>query len=121
MAGRSRYAEPGVAAFDDTDENIRWIELRSDPATARYVWVNDEVCDLTGYSRDELLAMGPSDLLVDHDPAWVASRYRAIQASDGQVMDVQIRCKDGCVLDVIARVRLNRATGLVVARARLAA
>jgi len=36
--------------------------LLIDPASLRYVDVNDAACRALGYSREELLTMGPADI-----------------------------------------------------------
>ncbi len=45
-----------------------------DPQGERFTFVNTAVCDLTGYSREELLAMNPKDLLDDQSQAAFAKR-----------------------------------------------
>ncbi|MEQ8200996.1 MAG: PAS domain S-box protein [Syntrophomonadaceae bacterium] len=67
-----------------------------DLQTYRFISVNDAMCRLTGYSRDELLAMDPSDL-VDQRFQEVY-QVRAKQWLDGEKpapgLDYMIRTKD---------------------------
>ena len=73
---QARKEQPQPAAADTrrgTEEDLRRFRLAMDNsadiivlidrATMRYVDVNDTACKLLGYSREELLAMGPQDLL----------------------------------------------------------
>jgi diguanylate cyclase (GGDEF)-like protein/PAS domain S-box-containing protein len=79
-------------ALDDSADMI----LLVDRNTMRYVDVNQTVCKLLGYSREELLRMGPQDLLPE-------SRGELAQAHDELIanpsrpsgMRSYFRCKDG--------------------------
>ena len=65
----------------------------------KYVRVNDRYCALTGYSREELLTMGPFDL--DHPDDVVADRKRVEAFVNGQSHYLaEKRCirKDGTVI-----------------------
>ncbi len=67
-----------------------------DRATMRYVDVNHTICRLLGYSRDELLAMGPADLIPE--PREELERaYGALIASPCTSSGIKstYRCKDG--------------------------
>jgi diguanylate cyclase (GGDEF)-like protein/PAS domain S-box-containing protein len=73
--------------------------LLVDPRTMRYVDVNETACRTLGYSREEMLAMGPHDLLP-------ASREELQRTYDGFIADPRTirgatsvyRCKDGSAL-----------------------
>ncbi|MDB5802724.1 MAG: hypothetical protein JWN73_46 [Betaproteobacteria bacterium] len=72
-----------------------------DRATMRYVDVNRTVCELTGYSRAEMLAMGPQDItplsreaLEKSYDEMIASE--AVSATGG--VSSHFRCKDGTQL-----------------------
>jgi len=45
-------------SVDNAGDSVHWI----DPDTARFLYVNDLACSNLGYSRDELLSMGVSDI-----------------------------------------------------------
>jgi diguanylate cyclase (GGDEF)-like protein/PAS domain S-box-containing protein len=70
--------------------------LLIDPRKMRYVDVNEAVCRTLGYTREEMLAMGPQDIL----PAKredLQRTYLKFVADPGAVhgMAGQYRCKDG--------------------------
>ena len=46
--------------------------------------VNDAYCELSGYTRAELLTMRIEDLEVNQTPAEIAQHLRAIRASGGK-------------------------------------
>jgi diguanylate cyclase (GGDEF)-like protein/PAS domain S-box-containing protein len=80
------------------DESADMIVL-IDRATMRFVDVNDTVCRVLGYSREELLRMGPQDVL----PLGRADLERAYDqfiADPSQLsgMKSYYRCKDGTLL-----------------------
>jgi diguanylate cyclase (GGDEF)-like protein/PAS domain S-box-containing protein len=73
--------------------------LLVDPRTMRYVDVNETVCRTLGYSREEMLSMGPQDLLPQ-------SREELQRTYDGFIADPRTihgatstyRCKDGSTI-----------------------
>lgn len=69
-----------------------------DPTTRRFVGVNPALCALTGYSRAELLTMGPEAL--DHpDSRLDAARFQAVLQGDKGYREVKrLVRKDGTVL-----------------------
>jgi PAS domain S-box-containing protein len=82
-------------ALDNSADMI----LLVDRATMRYVDVNDSACRLLGYSRAELLEMGPQDLF----PVSRAELERAYDALIARPdlpsgINSQYRCKDGSLL-----------------------
>jgi PAS domain S-box-containing protein len=69
-------------------------------SAGRYIAVNDRGCELTGYSREELLAMSVSDLVDAED---LRDRpLRIVELSRGRpvLSERVIRCKDGARLNV---------------------
>lgn len=70
--------------------------LLVDPRTMRYVDVNESVCRTLGYTRDEMLAMGPQDILpvAREDLQRVYERFVADPSSIHSMNSVY-RCKDG--------------------------
>jgi diguanylate cyclase (GGDEF)-like protein/PAS domain S-box-containing protein len=80
------------------DESADMIVL-IDRATMRFVDVNDTVCRLLGYSREEMLAMGPQDVLpVTREE--LERSYDAFIADPSMQtgMKSHYRCKDGTLL-----------------------
>ncbi|MEX0869735.1 MAG: PAS domain-containing sensor histidine kinase, partial [Nitriliruptoraceae bacterium] len=95
--------------------------------------VNPAFCELTGYSRDELLAMGPADLAAaDQQPADVATQFDEfvqagiesgtflLQHKDGRVVETEYRTVSNIqpgvhlsvLRDVTTRNRMLRALAL---------
>jgi diguanylate cyclase (GGDEF)-like protein/PAS domain S-box-containing protein len=80
-----------------------------DPVSIRYIDVNDAACRALGYSREELLAMGPQDIFSTSREE-LALRYEQIFASDQSALRIEgvYRCKDGSQLPVEAYPRALR-------------
>ena len=98
------------------DESADMIVL-IDRETMRFVDVNRTACTLLGYSREELLAMGPQDVLP-------VSRERLEQAYDEFIanpaqttgMKSHYRCRDGSLLPFESTRRVLRsASGWIIA------
>jgi len=70
-----------------------------DRAAMRFVDVNETACRLLGYSREELLGMGPQDILRESRKQ-LEEAYDAMNTtgSTHSGMRSQYRCKDGSVL-----------------------
>jgi diguanylate cyclase (GGDEF)-like protein/PAS domain S-box-containing protein len=96
--------------------------LLIDPRQMRYVDVNETVCRTLGYSRDEMLAMGPQDLLPipREELQAVYEEFIADPGSIYGVVDSAYRCKDGSLLPFESTRRLldTRDGPLIVAISR---
>ena len=57
----------------------------------RFISVNDSTCEYTGYSREELLAMNPLDLLSGQDQALLRERMRATLAGEPSDPEAEYR------------------------------
>ncbi len=66
----------------------------------RILLANDAYCQMSGYSRDELLGMGVSDLDVDESAAEVAERLLALTREGRSRFETRQRRKDGRIIDV---------------------
>jgi PAS domain S-box-containing protein len=75
-----------------------------------YLAANRMACRLTGYSREELLGLRPTDLAVD--PTSVAEVLRAMTLGELDHGATRIRCKDGKCVSVEYRVGATRSGGL---------
>src|SRR5262245_11606065 len=129
------YRIGGIA--QDVTENVRTdLELRQfraavdasavlvtliDPARMRYVDINDAACRALGYSREELLAMGPADVFA-MPGADLAQSYERLLFGDQAASSVEgfYRRKDGSTFPVeaVRRVVASAAGDIIVAIAR---
>jgi PAS domain S-box-containing protein len=79
----------------------------------RYIEVNPAACELTGYSRDELLAMGAADLASpDQQPAEVANQFDAFVRAGTESGTFAMRHKDGHVVETEFRAVSNIQPGV---------
>src|SRR3954453_13740915 len=80
-----------------------------DRATMRYVDVNHTICRVLGYSRDEMLAKGPPDL-VSRTSAELEREYDALIANPSIMSGSRTtyRRKDGSLLQVERRRQVHR-------------
>ncbi|MGE5641176.1 MAG: diguanylate cyclase domain-containing protein [Clostridia bacterium] len=112
-------------AMDATADMITLI----DRASMRYIDVNRPICQMLGYSHEELLAKGPADL-VDRPRADLEREYDALidNPAASSAIRTAYRCKDGSLLPIesIRRVYRSDERWIIVAisrdiRAQLAA
>jgi diguanylate cyclase (GGDEF)-like protein/PAS domain S-box-containing protein len=81
------------------------LELASDSifisdAHDRYIEVNARACDLTGYSRDELLSKRPQDLITREDKARLPLEIEALRNHGPVLHERRLRRKDGGEIDI---------------------
>jgi diguanylate cyclase (GGDEF)-like protein/PAS domain S-box-containing protein len=75
--------------------------LLIDRASMRFVDVNDTACRLLGYSRSELLELGPQDLAPFSREQLADAYDRVIAGEAGDAaLEMHHRCKDGTLLPV---------------------
>jgi diguanylate cyclase (GGDEF)-like protein/PAS domain S-box-containing protein len=95
--------------------------LLVDPRTMRYVDVNETVCRTLGYSRDEMLAMGPQDIIPEPRDR-LQREYERFVADPGSVcgMSSTYRCRDGSTIpfESTRRVLRTESGPLIVAISR---
>src|SRR5436190_10001397 len=81
-----------------------------DRASMRYVDVNSTICRRLGYTRAEMLAMGPADLVADLSLEDLERHYDGLiadRASPG-TLRARYRCKNGTELPFESRRRVFR-------------
>ncbi len=66
----------------------------------KFLEVNDALCRILGYSRDELLKMSIQDINAVETPEDIANRIREIKKNGFARFETRNRCKDGRILDV---------------------
>ena len=118
---RRMSAEENMRRFRAGMDSSADMIVLIDVATMRYVDVNTTTCSLLGYSRQELLAMGPQDLLPASREE-LAKAYEALIASPSSVGTVhsQYLCKDGSRLPIESTRRVLSSVGrpIIVAISR---
>jgi len=62
--------------------------------------VNETYCQMTGYTRDELLAMSVADLETSEDHSQSERRLRSLMETGSGRLESQHRAKDGRLIDV---------------------
>jgi len=97
-----KYAPAGIYTIDFT--------------TGRYTEVNDVMCRILGYTREELLAIPAMDLLDDKGKADFASRIRRGQSGDPpeEVIEYRVRTKDGRFIWAFLNVTFRWSDGKIV-------
>ena len=78
-----------------------------------FISLNDAMCQILGYSREELFSIGPSALLDDNGRALFADRIRRQLAGEKaeESVEYRVRKKDGSLIDAILNVSLNPGGG----------
>jgi diguanylate cyclase (GGDEF)-like protein/PAS domain S-box-containing protein len=73
-----------------------------DPESGRFLDCNASALQTLGYSRGEILAMGPAQLQADdhHDPVWVTQRLRQLLKEGRGSFPTRHRRRDGTAVDV---------------------
>jgi PAS domain S-box-containing protein len=101
-----RESEARFRAFFETAA-VGTTELDID---GRFTRVNQRFCQITGYSREELLAMGPADLTHPEDRDRDHAELASFQRGDTPIYDVEKRYvrKDGSVIWVQVRAAMIR-------------
>ncbi len=105
------------AALDSSNDAIFLVDV----AAMQFVHTNAAASIMLGYSREELLAMGPADLS-KHSRARLYTHYNRLIAKRIQIetIEEQLRCKDRSTLPVELSRRRFRSDGrwLIIAVAR---
>lgn len=81
--------------------------LEFDIKTRRIVSVNDAVCSITGYSREELLGMDPMELLADADKGFFTDRFGKWQGGKEPEHGADYRVKSKAGREIYAAVNVS--------------
>ncbi len=106
-----RQLEEAQQALEESEHRYREL-VRCAPAgiytvdvrRQRFTSVNDAVCRMTGYSREELLAMNPFDLLEGESQARFQTRIdQWLEGGEepGRSVEYRVKTKEGRILDVL--------------------
>ncbi|NVZ09114.1 PAS domain S-box protein [Allochromatium humboldtianum] len=80
-----------------------------DAETLRFIEVNDAVCRLLGYERDELMHLSLLDIQADPDEAGIRANLAWLSQTGGKLrLESRHRRKDGGILDVQVSVQAFR-------------
>ena len=79
MRGKDAVLSRFRTALDNAGDAIYLVDRR----TMRFVDVNQTACDMTGYSRDELLLMGPEHIFADLTRQQIEESYDLVIAGKG--------------------------------------
>jgi len=104
-----RRAEEQQLRFRAAMDASADLMLLIDRASMRYIDVNDAACRALGYSREELLSMGPQDIF-SRSREELAGLYDRMFAGDlvAPIVEGVYRCKDGSQLPIEAYPRAVR-------------
>ena len=73
--------------------------LAADPATKRFAFTNPRMCEITGHSEEELVAMGVPDLHPEKDLPYVVEQFeRQVRGEFTVARDMPVLRKDGSVV-----------------------
>ncbi len=105
---RRRQAEEALRAseeryrslFNSADDAICLHSSDASSMPLRFLDVNDETCRRLGYSREELLAMNPLDLMVPEDIPKLARILPRLQEQGHLLFETRHRTKDGRIIPV---------------------
>lgn len=100
-------------ALNDYIATLRIAVLVADDAGC-YIAVNEEACRLTGYSRDELVALSVAELTAPEDAAAGERLWNSFVRSDYQRGSFTIRHKNGTPLRVVYHAYADIADGMHV-------
>lgn len=86
--------------FDAVNDGIHLHEVNADGKPGRFVDVNATACGMLGYTRDELLAKSPLDLVTDYHSRPLPEIFRELGSEGSAIFETEHRRKDGSIVPV---------------------
>ncbi len=111
IAGRTKIEEELREAEQKANDLIRYAPTaiyEIDFRGPRFTHVNDATCQMSGYTREELLAMNPFDLMDANSQKVFRDRIRATLAGEpvDESVEYRVRVKDGSDRFALLKTRL---------------
>ncbi len=95
--------------FESIDDAVFVCEILDDHTLSSFLDVNQQACDLTGYDREELMALdGPRSLETDAAPI-PTELIHLLRTKGAARLEREIVCKDGTTVPADLHVSLTRA------------
>lgn len=69
-------------------------------STGNFVDTNSKLCEMLGYSREEMLRLNVKDLIQPEELTLCPIRFDQLEAGETLLTERQLRCKDGTLLQV---------------------
>ena len=82
--------------------------------TGRIVDINLAYCNMTGYSREELMGQPIGLTEAEHDQEKIARNIQALMSGEPLLFETRHRCKDGMLIDVEVSARFLASRGGVI-------
>ncbi|MCX6688938.1 MAG: PAS domain S-box protein, partial [Methanoregula sp.] len=92
--------------FDWANEAIMLHPLTTSTQSGRFIEVNTAACRMLGYSREELLTMGPAYLLPAELRSLTGNMIRQAETKDTFLFETRLQRKDGTTFPVESNARL---------------
>ncbi|MCX6696872.1 MAG: PAS domain S-box protein, partial [Methanoregula sp.] len=100
--------------FDWANEAIMLHPLTTSQQSGRFIEVNAAACRMLGYSREELLSMGPADTLPVELRSLTGNLIRQAETKDTFLFETRFQRKDGTTFPVESNARLVTFGGRLV-------
>ncbi len=92
--------------FNLANDAILLHNLSTEVAQGRFIEVNRAACNMLGYSKEELLSMGPQDIAPPKFHPQLDEIRRQAQTKDAFLFEISLLRKDGTIVPVEASVHL---------------